>query len=526
MSEERKIWDHALWRSDSQPNHRLVMEGPPDALQLEGAARASIGYRFSSPSCTDDGVWLEWSVDRGEVTVVSSLLGFRPAFYFATGKRFGISTSILDLVNAGAPLDLDDRAISVFLRVGYFVGDDTPFLGIRAVPPNSELRWSDGKLTLTRRTPPQTFPALGMSRTAAVDAFGELFQATVNRLLERVSGKTALPLSGGRDSRHILFAMARAGRLPEHCVTVVAAEPSEDEEGIAASQLARRFQIEHTILSAPQDRVASEQIKNELTSFCADEHAWFLPMRDFLRAKDIRFAFDGIAGDILSAGLYMTHENLDLMVKGEFVRFAEHLLGADDYLKKRLKPRGQARWNRGGAVQRIAEEAARHADAPNPVAQFYFWNRTRREIALAPWGILPEPPQVFAPYLDQSVYGLLSALPASYLLDKSFHTDTISRHYPAYAGVPYASKRQGVGARRIYGRLSYLRALLPVLRTVPHSASAISPWFVVSRLAAYSVRARGAPALEDTMATVIYLLQLEAVARSANVTGDFAELGT
>lgn len=493
----------------------MVVEGPPDALQLEGAARASIGYRYSSPNCTDDGVWLEWSADRGEVTVVSSLLGFRPAFYFATGKRFGISTSILDLINAGAPLDLDDQAISVFLRIGYFVGEDTPFLSIRAVPPNSELRWSDGKLTLTNRAPPRALSALGISRMAAVDAFGDLFQATVNRLLELVSGRTALPLSGGRDSRHILLAMARAGRLPEHCVTVAAVEPSEDEEALVASQVARLFQINHTILSAPRDRVGSEQIKNELTSFCTDEHAWFLPVRDFLRTKDIRFAFDGIAGDILSAGLYLTRENLDLMIKGEFVRFAEHLLGPDDYLKKKLRLKGQARWNRGRAVERIAEEAARHADSPNPVAQFYFWNRTRREIALAPWGILPDPPQVFAPYLDQSVYGLLSALPASHFLDKSFHTDTISRHYPAYAGVPYACKRQGVGARRIHSRLSYLRALLPVLMAVPHSASSISPWFLMSRLAAYGVRARGAQALEDTMATVIYLLQLESFTRGA-----------
>lgn len=90
------------------------------------------------------------------------------------------------------------------------------------------------------------------------------------------------------------------------------------------------------------------------------------------------------------------------------------------------------------AAEAIAAEAERYYNAPNPVANFYFWNRTRREIALSPYAVQSEIPCVYAPYLDPDLYDFLSSLPAEETLDHNLHTDVIARAYPQYADVPYA----------------------------------------------------------------------------------------
>ena len=91
----------------------------------------------------------------------------------------------------------------------------------------------------------------------------------------------------------------------------------------------------------------------------------------------------------------------------------------------------------------LSRYLAKYANAPNPLAQFLFWNRTRREIALRPWSILANnQTRVFAPYLAHQVYDFLAGLPASYLSEGQFHLEAINSFYPKYAWLPFESKSQ------------------------------------------------------------------------------------
>ena len=68
----------------------------------------------------------------------------------------------------------------------------------------------------------------------------------------------------------------------------------------------------------------AELRKNRLTSFCSDEHAQSLVLGDFVydRADTL---YDGIAGDVLSGGLKLTPERLDLFAHRDFEVLARHL---------------------------------------------------------------------------------------------------------------------------------------------------------------------------------------------------------
>src|SRR6185437_14052112 len=92
-----------------------------------------------------------------------------------------------------------------------------------------------------------------------------------------------------------------------------------------------------------------------------------------------------------------------------------------------------ARWTRDLAITRVSRELRLHLDAPNPIGSYIFWNRTRREIALVPFGLWNAAGRVMTPYLDPAVFELLASLPAEMFLDKQFHPDVIRRAYPAHA---------------------------------------------------------------------------------------------
>jgi hypothetical protein len=52
--------------------------------------------------------------------------------------------------------------------------------------------------------------------------------------------------------------------------------------------------VPHIVVPQRRDRIAAESEKNGLTSFCADEHAQFLPLRDYFAANRCA-VFDGLA---------------------------------------------------------------------------------------------------------------------------------------------------------------------------------------------------------------------------------------
>ena len=252
-----------------------------------------------------------------------------------------------------------------------------------------------------------------------------------------------LPLSGGRDSRHILLELCACGRKPAYCVTVRNYPPRADEDARVAADLARALDVPHRVIGQPDSRLRAERRKNLRTNFCADEHAQFLPLAAALRGH-AGAVYDGIGGDILSAGLMLDEREIEFAASDRLEEWAEAILGTrcnpmpTEAELSRLLPRPlYERLGRARACERVLAELRRHREAPNPGGQFYFWNRTRREIALAPYALLEQENAVFSPFLDHDLYDFLASLPAVDLLDCNLHTEAITRAYPKYAHIPY-----------------------------------------------------------------------------------------
>jgi asparagine synthase (glutamine-hydrolysing) len=486
----------------------LILERSGGAWNATGAASASLGHRdYQSIQGRDGGAWAEWAWQEGKLRLQSDRFGLFPVFYYHRPDRIGLSNSLLDLIQLGAPTTLDDDALAVFLRLGFFLGDDTPFTFIRTIPPQCDINDAAENISWRRAGSKPTTSATSISRQAAKKRYSELLRSAVEQLPIEPGDRVGLPLSGGRDSRHIAFALARAGRPPKCCITMRHFPPKSNEDAAIAAQVAAAIGVPHVILEPPADIIQAEREKNRLTHLCASEHTWILPLADYAQRNGINLLLDGIGGDVLSAGLFLTPRRLELFKEGRLRDLAEHLLGGEGYLPKMLPPSLYRRWSRDRAIRRLQAELALYSNAPNPVGQFFFWNRTRRQIALSSWGILARAAKVLAPYLDPDIYDFLASLPGSMFLDHEFHTEVVRESYPEYGHIRFETKMYDRrSSRRSVARLAASAAGLSLSPSTPMTY--VRRAFLLPRIAKALVNIEAGTALRDLLIGPLYLIQL------------------
>ncbi|MCI0390233.1 MAG: asparagine synthase-related protein [Acidobacteria bacterium] len=420
-------------------------------FEVEGMTEAKVGHKIYHARRSDfDGIFAEWTWDGSRLRVHNDRYGFYPLYYFANSEEIAISTSIVRLLRAGASPVLDDAALAAFLRLGSFLGEDTAFQAIRALPPSATLEWRNGELEVSGHI--TITKADSLSRDAAIDGYISLFRAAIRRR-QPSRPNIAVTLSGGRDSRHILLELCEQGLRPDFCLTARGfPAPTAHDEVEVATGLCHSLGLPHLTLDQPESLMQAVLNKNLKIGFCTFEHNWYQVVADHLNRTAVS-VYDGIGGDVLSAGLFLSPERVELCEKGDLAQLADDLFVSipDRAIEGALRPELAHKFNREVALARFAAEFRRHADAPNPVGSFYFWNRTRRVTSLCPYGMLREPLEVFSPYLDHELFDLLASLPAKMLVDHSFHTETIQRAYPAYAHIPYAqSNNAGAVYRKHY----------------------------------------------------------------------------
>jgi asparagine synthase (glutamine-hydrolysing) len=473
---------------------------------VQGATSCSLGGSQSADSSRRESIHASWHWDGQKLTVRNDRLGFYPLFYFVSDDEISVSPSIRALIKAGAPADFDDAGIAAFLRLGFFLGEDTPFRRIRALPPNALLVWTRSQWKLEGgRT---AFAAQHMNRKSALEGFIELFRCAIARSLPRGRARSAVLLTAGRDSRHILFELLRIGSRPQLCATV---EDLRTDDCAVASELASAFTIPHLKISRPDLNVRTLARRNLKTSFCSDEHEWILNLQRNLRPH-CEFFYDGIAGDVLSNGLFLRSKTLGMMREGRVHDFARAITPYNA-ASRMLSAEYAQRWSIEAARARVEQEAMGHVAAPNPISSFFFWNRTRREIALQPFALCSRL-HACTPYLDAELVGFLSSLPADLFLEHNFHDQAIALAFPHLSELPYGSRPRpfptGHMRTLAWESLRYLAI---------HQSGIINRGFIAKRLLRCLVDRTYAGAAMWLGNTPIYLIQLERLSESGAAAG-------
>jgi len=366
--------------------------------------------------------------------------GFYPKFTSVKPAKADNLAALIRKTDAG---DLDYDALNVFFRIGTFIGTDTPYRHIKADPP--DYSWA-------RHT-----PVVQQTRSQIIDSYIDLFRQALRRCNTRGEA-VSLGLSGGRDSRHILLELCASNRKPSRCWTVDL--PSKPAEARVAKQICDRFGITHSVFHLSGRYADVEAAKNRITSFSSLQHAW-LTEAILEGLADTPVLFDGIGGDVLSAGLFLTDKRVKLLSENRIDELVEEIVGH----YKLPVIREISLFPRERALEKVNTEFRKHLGAPDPISSFYFWNRTRRDIGCSAFALLRQRGQtVFAPYLDPDLSRFLAGLSPSVTVDHQLHTEVIAKAYPQHSDIPYAEKSEQPAAH-------YRKVAADVLRYVLTNAS-------------------------------------------------------
>jgi hypothetical protein len=426
-----------------------------NGVRVEGVPSARFG-------CGRDGwgVYGGWDAEGGVFRAWVDPLGMWPLFYSIDGDTVRISDSLCALVrDMPAPRRLDEEAMSVFFSLGYFLGNDTPFSGVRALGLGGRLE-VDGNGARVTEEPPTRSDAAISDRREAIEEYVRLLRQAVHRSLERVGPARAIFLSGGRDSRLIFLMLRSLNASPEICVTLGSGTSTGSDVDVA-SRLCARLGVAHQFAETRDPDYQAIVASTEATHLCADENGWIAPASGYLAGlTDV--AYDGIAGDVLAGGLFLNERLVDACERRDWAG-ATGVVLERTRLGKRLRARAEG-WLGveapvGIAKRRIEEALAAQDNEASPGSMFYFRSRTRREISTIPFGIERQIGRVGTPFLDPDFVRFASAVPARWRLDKSFHTEAVHWAFPEVSDVPFATVRNRHGKATAYIE-SYARAAL------------------------------------------------------------------
>ncbi len=475
----------------------------PNQIERKGAPYCLLGHRLSN----DEGIFAEWAWDGQTLRIRNDRYGFYPLYYYSLPREIGVSPSITRLLSLGAPSDLDHRALAVFLRIGFMLGEATPFRMIRALPPRADMSWDGdlrsqaGGIWMEKRQ--------DLRREEAIDRYISLFRAAMAKR-SPAHDTCVLPLTGGKDSRHIVLELCERGHKIESCVTVQHFPPRPNDDALIAGELTTRLNLRHVVIPQPCSRLESERRKNLRTNFCSDEHQWAIALADYMIGRTT-CAYDGLAGDILTSSNLQTLEHLRLFAEGDWENLTSKLLRKTDPAARILVNSRYQEMNRELAVEEISSELKKHANAPNPISSYFFWNRTRREIALVPYSILREIPVVYSPFLDHDLYDFLASLPGEMAIGTDFHGAAIRLAYPKFADLPFERTKVSRGPHHSLFRRFALETLRFMLGK---RSNHIKQHYVLPRLMRCLIDEKYSFSVNWIAPMTVYLLQLEGLTNS------------
>ncbi len=393
--------------------------------QLAGQSEHHLEFDFSSGHPT---LTAEWVYDGECLKVKADRLGMIPIFFWHTSDRLVVADSLAEIVERLNDLQFDDEAVATFLALGYLLGGQTLIAGVKVLLPGETLCWRSGEITRHWEGYPIQKPFAG-SRKEAKEEFTRLFNRAIAYRL--AGGVGRLPLSGGRDSRHIALELVKQGHPPP--ATVVCQSAKGAESPIAA-QVSKHIGVECLAVPTKLDRLEAEQVKNRLNHYSTDENDWYLDLLPELKGP----VFDGLAGDILCNGSYFNSTVAKQLNDSRIADAAYRWLSSPTYMPY-LRRKYQKRWHSDLARQALEQAFAPHINAPDPVKSFLFWNRIRREIALLPIAMAGSVAPIYLPYEDPDLLAFCLSLPWPEYGEPGFHDEVIMECYPDAMGIPYSN---------------------------------------------------------------------------------------
>ncbi|MFI6293030.1 asparagine synthase-related protein [Nonomuraea sp. NPDC050790] len=170
------------------------------------------------------------------ITASTSIAPADPVYHAETPDLFVVGNrALLVRLAAHGEVRYDVAALQSVARQGYFLSEETPYAGVRALPPASELAAGE-RLTVTTEPLP-----VGRGRTGAAQVAERMLEAV--RPLAGGRDRVRVTLTGGRDSRLIAALLHGAG-IPFRAFT---SGFDDHPDVVVAREVAAALGVEHDV---------------------------------------------------------------------------------------------------------------------------------------------------------------------------------------------------------------------------------------------------------------------------------------
>ncbi|MDQ8201092.1 hypothetical protein QEH56_23200 [Pelagicoccus enzymogenes] len=399
-----------------------AIEGEPERIFSDATARES----------TQHAVYSRWSWDGKTAALESDYSGFMPLFYYATGTDFIVSNSLLTLIEKGAETTLDQTALTVFARCGFFLGESTPFKSIKLAGPGARVTWKAGQLQTSRNI--ESIAAISRSHEEIAEGYAHFARQAIRRRLPESAPFTLL-LTGGRDSRQILFELLDANCRPDACLT-----GGESRDLAAARALAEAFNLPLQTVSAPLYWKDAFTRKNERSGFCTLEHGWLSNVSNQLERIN-QLTYDGTGVGVLTRSELLAPEYTQDYEKGLYedvaIRLIRSIGGEKGLYQNISEPFDFLANSEDEAVAAISEELKTFRGFANPMTAFGFWNWNRRGIAQWPFALANRSATVNVPLLDLDLYRFVASIDAQAISEQEPQEAALHYRFPQHRDLPF-----------------------------------------------------------------------------------------
>lgn len=414
---------------DAHRNPGLLLEANGHAVGVNGyLAGPADGARLLAGDHADTlgGCFAAFRAGAGELSAMTTVTRACPVFYAESDEVHAVGSRALQVhLVTREGVRWNALGLQSMIRQGYFLSDETPFEGVSALPPSSELLVRNGiRVVKTEALPrAEAVPGDARLKRAGVEALAGALLAAVEPV-RNASEPVNLALTGGRDSR-LMAALLHAARIPFRATTNGL---DDHPDVIIARQIARSLRIEHTVI-APK--------RTEKKDAILVDHPLVRTLETLRTCEGMTSAYESIVG-------YLPYSPKPTMngQSGEILR-GGFLYSQGNLAPKALTRRVDAFFLKDGAL--FTDEADAHArelaapwqamDPCEALDHLYVTHRVGRWHASARAGSLRRGDPV-QPFLDNRVVRVALGLDPLWRHSEEVVHDLIGTLAPKLRGLP------------------------------------------------------------------------------------------
>jgi asparagine synthase (glutamine-hydrolysing) len=387
----------------------------------------------------------ECSWDGQHLVCRTSDCGYIPVYYCTDAAKLLAAGSLQQCLAQCRDKTPDWPSVVLALVLGHYVEGWTCFSDIRALPLSCDLDWSanTGPLLTERRLPPSNSSIEPEQALAEYNVrLGSILAGTQH------STERALGLSGGRDSRHILFWLARLkSPIPRLITSHHYLGPASARDVEVARLAAGRLGEAVEEVQPLRDRFVAEWRKNRILELQSLSHSWGLALGEAV--GDVPVLFDGMNGGVLfgrSAPVrFLRSEWGETLpdwprLKAGALRFLfdKPVAMLDGLVARRIfSPEHVA-----AARDRLEASLEKYAGYPNPLQAFLYYNHVSRDTSAFTYELM-KARAVACPLDDPELVSWSLGLPWRISSDPTLQTRAIRAAFPEFADLPFEDELGG-----------------------------------------------------------------------------------